>query len=382
MNKKQPVVKFFMIKYHTDEEITAFLQENANSGLALVKVSGNRFYFEKRPYDGMRVCALSLYRFGDEFSTEIQVREKLTAIRKTGWDCVEIGKQETLKDVRRHVYLKEEVKGSDLPSADSRSEARARLRGKFKSLSNLILCAVLGTFIAFVFGNSLVKVLSDNLYIVFTALASLLVGACCVLSVISFADRFFIRKKAFLLDIATRFISCSLVFAALFLAFDTITQEKSSSERVKIGSSVYNLFSDSIPLRLEDIGADTSLPYRTTKHSQSKSFLSSYSYNFDECFGVKEGATVYDQASVSDVTVLSYTIFESKYSSIRSAAGAQLVPDICLRQPELEKKLDVDEVYMSRENDYVICNKDKIITIKSGFELSNSALEKLALLIK
>lgn len=382
MTKKQLVGKFFMIKFHTDQEITSFLQENANAGLALVKVVGNRFYFEKRPYDGMRVCALSLYRFGDEFSTEIQVREKLATIRKTGWDCVEIGKQETLKDVRRHVYLKEEVNGSEIPVADQRSEARARLRGKFKSLSNLLLCAVLVTFLAFVFGNSLVKVLSNNLYIAFTALASLLIATCCVLSAISFADRFFIRKKAFCLDVATRFISWSLVFAALFLAFDTLTQDKSSSERVKIGSSVYNLYSDSIPLKLEDMGADTTLPYRTTRHSESESFLASYSYNFDECFGVKEGETVYDLASVSDVKVVSYTIFESRYSSIRSVAGAQLVPDICIRQPELEKVLQVDEVYMSKENDYVICNKDRILTVKSGFVLDNPALVKLAALIK
>lgn len=369
------MVRKFLIKYHTDAEITSFLQKMAEQGHAFSKVAGNNFFFEDRPYDGRRFCALTLYRTGNEFSTELQVREELTRIRKQGWDCVAVGKQETLKDSRRHVYLIEEKPGSAIPLAEDRSEKRAQIRGKFKSLSNLMMCALYLGALIFLLSTSLIKVVSDNSYIFFTVLFALLIALCCVLSLGAFVNCFFTGKKNRLLDLSTEIMMYVLIAFAAFLAFDSFVQDRGQSERIKIGTSVYHLYSDDIPVKLEDLGADTDNFYRTTRNSSSSSFASEQVYCFDESFGIKEGETVYDDSSVSDVSFISYTFFSSPYEFLRDSVSSQIIPSGSVRRTELEEKLGLQQVFSSPSGAFCLCNKDIVLMVRSGFPLSEDNLK-------
>ena len=368
---------FFLIKYHTDAELSAFLQSKAEDGFALVKVKGNTFYFENKPYDKRRVCALTLYRTGGELSTEMQVREQLPFIRKNGWDCITVGKQETLKDTRRHVYLIEEKPGSDLPVSDARMQKRAQIRGKFKALSNALLCTLYLIFFSFLLSTSLTKIVTGNFYIFCTALFALLLAVSCVLCFWTLADVFFINRKPHLLDVSTKFISVLLVFLFAFLICDVFVQDRGRAERIKIGTSVYHLYSDSIPVDLEDLGFDASLPYRTTRHTESSSFLASSSYCFDESFGIKEADNIYESSSVSGVLFVSYTRITSKFAFIRNAAVFQNSPKGSVRDRELEKKLKVDEAY-TLGTVITLCKGDSVMLIKSGVPLTEMQLEKIA----
>ncbi len=369
------MVRKFLIKYHTDAEITAFLQKMAEQGHALSKVVGNNFFFEERPYAGARVCALTLYRTGNEFSTELQVREELTRIRKQGWDCLVVGKQETLKDSCRHVYLIEEIRGSSIPVAEDRSEKRAQLRGKFKSFSNLLLCALYTGALVFLLSTSLIKVVTDNAYIVLTVLFTLLMAMCCFLCIAAFVNCFFIGKKNRLIDISTNVLLYVLILFATFLFLDSFAQDRGHSERLKIGTSVYHLYSDDVPVSLENLGADTSNIYRTTRYLASESFAAKQVYCFDESFGIKEGQTVYDNSSVSDVLFVSYTFFNSPYAFLRNAVASQIIPSGSVRRTELEKCLGLQQVFSSPSGTYCLCNGDRVLMIKSGFFISEENLK-------
>ncbi len=364
------MIRKFLIKYHTDGELTFFLQQMAEQGQALKKVVGNNFYFENRAYDGRRVCALTLYRAGNEFSTELQVREELTRIRKKGWDCICVGKQETLKDSRRHVYLTEEVFRSPVPTADDCSEKRAQIRGKFKSLSNLLLCTIYLTALYFLFSTSLIKVVTNNLYIAFSAVFVLLLVLCSVLCLMAFANCFFIGRKNRILDTSTKILSCVLLLFAMFLACDSFFRNRGHSERIKIGTSVYHLYSDDIPVRLENLGANTSNVYRTTRYVSSESFAGEEVYCFDESFGIKEGDSVYDDSHISDVSFVSYTLFTSDYRLLRDAVASQIIPDGSVRKPDIELFLGTEYVFESQSGSFSICNGNRILMIRSGFNLS------------
>lgn len=380
MNSKL-VKKFFMIKYHTDSQLSDFLQENAQNNLAFVKTQGNYFYFEKHSYDGRRICARTLYRTGDEFSTEMQVREELARIRKTGWDCLAIGKQETLKDTKRHVYLIEEIKDAELPPIDDRSEKRAEIREKFKSISNLALCALYVATVAILFSNSLVKVVTNNLYIVFSAIFTLLLTACSVLCLWSFLNAFFIRKENRITDVATKLLSVCLIMFALFLFADSMLEDKGESERIKIGATSYKVYSDKIDVNLDTLGFDTSAPYRTTRHTESESFIAKYSYNFDESFGVKEGENIYDTSTKQEVCFISYSIFTSANKKLLNVIASQNVPSGAIRNTDLEKATGAEQVYTANNNALVVFKNNSVLTVKSGITLNSAKLAKLVSLL-
>lgn len=363
MGKKE-CKKFYQVTKHTDNEITLFLQKNREEGLALKKVTGNTFIFEKKPYDGRKVCALTLYRKGHDVSTELQVREELVYLRSKGWDTLAIGKPETLSDSRRHVYLIEEIVGSEIPKQDEKNEKKAERRGRRKALSNLVLSILLLFVTYFLFSHSIVKVVSSNFYIFSAVILTLFLLFSFILNLLSFFERVLMLTKKSYLDISTRVTFFFLLALFSFLLIDSFLGEAKSSERVKIGSSTYKLYSDDIPLSLEDLGGNTKGKYRTTIKRENKSFLAEYNTYFDESFGLEEGETIYDNARVEDISYVSYSIFSSPYNWLRKRA---------------EKELYSQD---SKANNETILNKgDSFIVVKSGFPLKEDAIKKISNLL-
>lgn len=363
MGKKE-CKKFYQVTKHTDNEITLFLQKNREEGLALKKVTGNTFIFEKKPYDGRKVCALTLYRKGHDVSTELQVREELVYLRSKGWDTLAIGKPETLSDSRRHVYLIEEIPGSEIPKQDEKYEKKAERRGKRKALSNLVLSFLLLFVTYFLFSHSIVKVVSSNFYIFSAAILSLFLLFSFTLNLLSFFERVLKLTKKPYLDISTRVTFFFLLALFAFLLIDSFLGEAKSSERVKIGSSTYKLYSDEIPLSLEDLGGNTKGKYRTTIKRESKSFLAEYNTYFDESFGLEEGETIYDNAKMEDISYVSYSIFSSPYNWLRKRAEKELYSQ-----------------NSKANNETIIREGDSFIAVKSGFPLGEDGIKKISNLL-
>ncbi len=368
--------KFFQITKHTDCEITSFLEKNRKEGNYLVKVVGNYFHFDKRS-DDRPVCALSLYAHGREVSTELQVRENLVFLRQKGWDCICVGRPETMDDRRRHVYLRAEIDNPETLIPDEESEKKAQRRGKRKALSNLILCLLYFTSFFLLISHSAAKVTSSNSYIFSFALLFVFLAVCTVYSVGAFIERFFKRIKKPLLDFSTRLVFWFLLAFAIFLLLDSFLSEKKSSQSVKIGSSSYKLYSDEIPLTLDDLGGSTDGSYRTTTASESKSILASYSSYFDESFGLEAGESVYDEAKMNEVSFVSYSIYTSSSDTLRSIVENEIYP----YSNRTEVSVPGADVAFLSSSAYLIRKNDSIMVVKSGYTLPQTALEKLVSLM-
>lgn len=371
------VKKFFQITRHTDREITAFLRENKEKGYYLKTVKGNYFYFEKRN-DDRDVAALTLYAHGRETSTELQVREELVFLRDKGWDTICVGRPETISDKRRHVYLRAEVDDPEELISDEGSEKSAIGRGKRKAFSNLLLCLLFLSLFYVLVSESLVKVVSSTGYIISFSLLFLFLAVSFGYSIGSFIDVFFKKGEKRLLDKATRIVFYFLIAFAVFLLLDSFLSEKKSSERIKIGSSTYKLYSDDIPLTLFDLGASTKGKYRTTTKTESESFIASYKTYFDESFGLEEGESVYDSAVREEVSYISYSIFTTKNESLRRIIEDEIFPYTALEAFTLS---GADEAFRYGNN-ILIRKDDSILVIRAGFTLTENALSLLLSLIE
>ncbi len=371
------VKKFFQITRHSDREITSFLRENREKGYYLKTVKGNFFYFEKRK-DDRDVIALTLYVHGRETSTALQVSEELVFLRDKGWDTICVGRQETISDKRRHVYLRSEVEKPEEIIWDERSEKSAQKRGRRKAISNLFLCILFLLFFFVLVSESLVSVVSSTGYIISFSLLFLFLLVSCVYSIRSFVEVFSKKEVKRLLDKATRIVFYFLIAFALFLLLDSFLSEKKSSERIKIGSSTYKLYSDDIPLTLEDLGASTDGKYRTTIKTESKSFIAQYSTYFDESFGVEEGESVYDKAVREEVSYISYSIFRAENDRLRRIIEDEIFP---YTNAEAFFLSGADEAFRYGNN--ILIRKGKsIMVIRAGFKLSEDASSLLLSLLE
>ena len=139
MRKK---TKFILLTRHTDEELTHFLQREAENGWWLIKNNGNRFTFIEKKYEGKRICAYTFFSRGPESSTEVQLGRELPYLRKKGWDQIGVSRAENIVDSRRHAFLYEEKPTSFFPVTEEDEIKKAEKRSIRKAISNLILNAL------------------------------------------------------------------------------------------------------------------------------------------------------------------------------------------------------------------------------------------------
>ena len=74
--------RFILLTRHTDQELTHFLQKEAEKGWWLEKNSGNRFTFVEKNCEGKKICAYTFFSRGPESSTEVQLGRELPYLRK------------------------------------------------------------------------------------------------------------------------------------------------------------------------------------------------------------------------------------------------------------------------------------------------------------
>ena len=226
--------KFLLVGQHTDEEITDFLQREAEAGWWLKENNGNWFVFIKKPYEGRRLCSYSVVSSKLGCSAEDVLYGLLPDLKKSGWGLVCLGNMENIADMRRHVFLCENEPCPENPVPTPESEEKchedALKRGLLKSISNLLLCVLyLGVLVyasitkadffaswpTVVFGITTMLMLVPSLVLSIGAVASALKARRDPDSVI--------RSGSYrLIDTSVRLIFSMLVVLALFLVVDSI----------------------------------------------------------------------------------------------------------------------------------------------------------------
>ena len=393
---------FLLLTRHSDEEITDYLQRNAEDGWWLRRAKGNRFVFERRPYAGKRICAYTFLSRDPDSPTEVQLRHELPILRKQGWDTICIGGPENIADTKRHAFLYEEhpctpLQSDDtsgtasqpsqcvqIPKSDSSVSAKSRGRGFRKAMSNLVLCLLYASCLAFVLGNDLLRVISNNLYLTFTCLLALALAGCLVLSVLAFGSRCKViakkddsgeiaNKGYRFLDHAARATAAMLVFMVAFLVFDSIWGNTSSvGTRTQIGNEKVILYNDQVPVTLEDLGADTTGAYRSTRHVSSRGALATYDYCYDQNLGNESGT----------LSFVSYTAFDVPSAFLRRIVTHQSMSYDGRIDSTMAQELDIDMVFVSRSGKQALVTKGtKTIAIRSGFDLGSNEIAQFAALL-
>ena len=389
---------FLLLTRHSDEEITDYLQRNAEDGWWLRRVKGNRFFFERRPYAGKRICAYTFLSRDPDSPTEVQLRHELPILRKQGWDMICIGGPENIADTKRHAFLYEEHPCSQhgngtsseafqevqIPKADSSVSSKSRGRGFRKALSNLVLCLLYVSCLAFVLGNDLLRVISNNLYLAFTFVLAIALAGCLALSVLAFVSRCKVLAKKDdsgeiankgyrFLDHAARATAAMLAFMVAFLVFDSIWGNTSSvGTRTQIGNEKVVLYNDQVPVTLEDLGADTTGAYRSTRHVSSRGVLAMYDYCYDQNLGNESGT----------LSFISYTSFDVPNAFLRRIVTHQSMSYDGRIDVDMAQRLGVDMVFISRSGRQAIVSKGtKTIAIRSGFDLGSNEIEQFAALL-
>lgn len=383
MKKK---IKFLLLTKHTDEEITAFLQTQAELGWWLKKNSGNYFFFEKKPYEGKRICAYTFFSHGPETSTEIQLRQELPYLRKLGWDMICISGPENIADTRRHAFLYDEKPDTKnpkaIPQTDEDQNIFASKRGIKKAISNLVLCLLYATFFLFIIGKELLKIVTKTSYLIMSIVFFILLLYCLSISFIALSSRIKAQKDAKkeirtnrfrALDIATNATFIMLLIFCLFLLQDYFYGNNvSRGTKVKINNTYVRLYSDPLPIELEDLELIIQDPYRTKRYLESESILASYRYGFDESFGSEKNF----------VSFISYTVFTSNSKFLNRAVEHQLYAKKGEPNEQLASQLEVDDITITQTKNLVLITKgSSLLFIKSGFPLSQNQLKTLSSLL-
>ena len=380
MRKK---TKFILLTRHTDEELTHFLQREAENGWWLIKNNGNRFTFVEKKYEGKRICAYTFFSRGPESSTEVQLGRELPYLRKKGWDQIGVSKAENIVDSRRHAFLYEEKPTSFFPVTEEDEIKKAEKRSIRKAISNLILNALyLAAAIILLFFDKINLITSLSYlssYLVFLILLAISI----VLSIKAFIWALRCRKNRRMetekgnyrfLDYSTLSTSLMLFFLLIVLIISSIWGNGGSKgERVNINGTSVVLYSDEVPISLETIGVEPKGAYRTQKMEERKSPLGEYIHVYDQSFGGEETGLEY----------LSYSLFYSPYSAIRNIVENEIFGEAAILDNGLSKDLGVESVEISTvSGKLLIKGKDSLLTISSSKELKEKDLIVLSSLLK
>ena len=231
MEKKR---EFLLLGQHTDEEITDFLQREAEAGWWLEENNGNEFVFIKKSYKGGRICSYVVSSPNLGGSAENAFYDLLPELRKAGWDLICLGKMENIADTRRHAFLYEKgVFSADpvpIPRAEARCKEEALKRGLYKGVSNLLFCVL---YLVVLVYASITKpaFFSRGISVIFEVVTGLLISPSLVFSIGAVDCSLKARKdlgdvirsgRYRLIDKAVRFTFLTLVVLAVYLVIDLI----------------------------------------------------------------------------------------------------------------------------------------------------------------
>ena len=217
--------EFLLIKQHTDEEITYFLQQEADKGWWLSASKGNWFVFDKKRVPGARVLCLTVSAPDLGEGAEETVRNEYEEYRKKGWDIYVRGEIENLRDSQRHVFLYTTDKNAKIIESDEKKMKLVWLSGFIRSMANWALSMIYLSFLFFLLATY------NMGFLFYYGIVNTIAAA---LLFLSSAASFFVsiamkknRKKYIknggyrLIDLSTRLSTLLLILMAVLLVFDS-----------------------------------------------------------------------------------------------------------------------------------------------------------------
>ncbi len=349
---------FLLLTRHTDDEITDFLQRNAENGWRFVSSRGNSFRFIRKDYDGRRLASFSFVATDPGIPTENQLRQELPRLRKQGWDVISLTGPEDIADTKRHAFLYEEHPSDSVPSSDE-DDHRVRRKALRKMISNLLVSVFYALFLAYLFFEEGMRITSSAGYLFASSAFALLFALSLFLSIralLSTGERKrryqeYIRRQRYRdIDRSTLLITVTLLALIILLLADSLYGKPDRGEQVMIGGYETAIYSQDIPVTLADLGIEAIGEYRTTIHQEQKSFIASYGNSYEQYLG--EGA---DPASY-----LGYAVYESDSRLLLSMAEDQF------RRQSTGKGWEA-----------IIPGQSYVLRIRSGFALDENQIETI-----
>ena len=372
---------FLLLACHSDEEITDYLQKMAERGWRLVSVRGNHFRFERKEYDGRRICSYSFLAKSHDTPAEIQLRKELPLLRKQGWDMIAISGPENIFDTRRHAFLYEEHPAESLPVSEKEEAARAGRKGRRKMISNLVISVLYLLFLLILFSVDIIRITSSGPYLAASFLFSVLLLICLFLSVRTVVSAVFSHKshEAYIRKGEYRYLdhSTALIFAALllfvaFLLCDSLYGNTGGGgERIETEDGNIVIYSDDIPISLSDLGLPAAGEIRTSIHRESRSPLASYSYSYEQYLG--KGA--------DGNSFISYTLYGSGIPFLRERAARQLFRSEPSYSAILSEAAGMDVYASGSSTEILACDGDSVLYVRSGHPLDGDMMKKLSLAV-
>lgn len=373
--------EFLLLTCHTDEEITAFLQRNAEEGWWLTCNRGNRFEFEAIPYQGRRICSYSFSSHDLQMSTEEQLRRELPFLRHQGWDMICISGPENVADSTRHAFLYDEHPDMEspkpVPQSDKRNEAVSVRRSRRKSVSNLLICVIFLLFSLLEFHDEMMKIVSSNFYLGFGLIVFLLLSlslAVSFLAVIhSFSSRTHNGEKLCrfrFIDAAAGLTWLLIVVLCCLLVVDSLWGGvQGHGTRTKVNGSNLTLYSDEIPVGLDELEMDTSGAFRSSRFQSSGSLISSYGYGSDE--------SIDDEAEL--VSYVGYHLFSSKWGWLRDIAARMLFQFSGNADTDAAAALKMDSMLISPDEKSILLESgNDVLVIKASVRLSVNQIDLIS----
>jgi hypothetical protein len=373
--------EFLLLTCHTDDEITDFLQRNAEENWWLVGNKGNRFEFEARQYQGRRICSYSFFSHDLETSTEEQLRRELPLLRRKGWDMICISGPENVTDSTRHAFLYDEHPNAEspkpIPKSDNANEARSVRCSRRKSVSNLLICILFLAFALMEYRNDLFKIVSSNFYLASSLIVSILLLASIAVSFVaavhSFCSMALRKKRPYMsrfLDIGARLTLLVIaVLCFVLISLSLWSGVQGHGTRIDINGSKAIVYSDEIPIGLKELGIDTTGAYRSSIWHDSSSLIASYSHGSDE---------ILDEAA-DCISFVSYHRFSSRFGFLRRIAVNQLFHFQGQEDSNSAMNLGFDSMWLSSdEKSILISSGIDVMVINSGESLSKNAIDLIS----
>ena len=217
--------EFLLIKQHTDQEITYFLQRQADNGWWLSASKGNWFVFDKKRVPNSRVMCLSVKAPDLGGGAEETIRKEYEEYRKKGWDVFVKGELENLRDSQRHVFLYSTDKNAKIIPSDEKKMKLVWLSGFIRAMANWAISMIYLSFILF-----LLTIYGKGLLFWYGVVIALCTALLFFTSAVSFFISLAMKKnpKKYmenggyrLLDYGTRLATLVLILMAILLVLDS-----------------------------------------------------------------------------------------------------------------------------------------------------------------
>ena len=304
--------KFILLLNHDDISLSAYLQHCLGNGEQFTKNSGNIFTFSRQEPSEEKIAAITYVNEDPDLKMKFQLEDYCALMKKRGWKILDIGKPEDIFDSKRHVFMQTDQSEDEFPLTDPGQAKKANKREKQSLIRCFCMLLLMLGFGIFFVGHDPDVILSSN-HILFCSAA---VCICWIISLVycikgtsailrkaqcenGFRNYLAVDKAVLFCMISAAFLMVSLIYD-LFLFPDTGRVIVQGDQRITV-------YQDELPLTMEDLNISKKGRFHSSRLTKREGLLMSSIYAVEQSFS--------NQESVTDLSLLSYSLFRSDFQS-------------------------------------------------------------------